>query len=266
MNTCTSTAQPEREPSKFEVAAPIVRLWLLRLLVPLGAHKKFIAGIARFEKIDELLTDLEYWIEQGEDDEFDRKSTLKELTKLHRAANKKELAEDWIIQALELEHWIEQVENNEFDRKSALKELSKLHKAAEKELKDAKVPDPIANKIKGIAKLAKLSEIDCRILELIMLLKNERSLECAFDNVDPLNDLWGQHLQDDVSVLSAFLSVLLALPQDEIRLSLGKNGTLTKNLGLGEAGRVKTIWNVLRWVWRYYREKVRKAQFNRCAI
>ena len=256
-----------------KAAAPIVRLWLLRLLVPLGAHKKFIAGIARFEKIDELLTDLEYWIEQGEDDEFDRKSAIKELlkklkklnretTELHKAA-KKARAKGWIIQDLGLEHWIEQVENNEFDRKSALKELSKLHKAAEKELKDAEVPDPIANKIKGIAKLAKLSETDCRILELIMLLKNERSLECAFYNVDPLNDLWGQHLQDHVSVLSAFLSMLLALPQDEIRLSLGKNGTLTKNFGLG---RVKTIWNVLRWVWHYYREKVRKAQFNRCAI
>lgn len=178
MNTRTSTAQPDREPFVLEsrkAAAPIVRLWLLRMLVPLGAaHKElFVRG-------DEV-----------------------------------------IIQALGLEHWIEQVENNEFDKKSALKELTKLHEAAEKELKHAKVPDPLANNIKQVATLAKLSKTDCRILEFLTLLHTERSLACAVENLMPLNDLCDY--QDVISVLSA----LLALPQDEIHSSLAKNSVLT---------------------------------------
>lgn len=178
MNTRTSTAQPDREPFVLEsrkAATPIARLWLLRMLVPLGAHKEL------FERGEEV-----------------------------------------IIQALGLEHWIEQEENDEFDKKSALKELSKLHEAAEKELKNAKVPDPLANNIKQVATLAKLSEIDCRILEFLTLLHTERSLACAVENLAPLDDLWDY--QDVVSVLSA----LLALPQDEIRSSLAKNSVLTK--------------------------------------
>ena len=228
MNTRTSIAQPEREPFKLEsrkAPAPIVRLWLLRMLVPLGAHKEFIAEVAESEYYG------------GE--------------------------EDLIIQALGLEHWIEQKENDEFDKKSALKELSNLHEAAEKELKNAKVPDPLANNIEQIATLAelsetdydifefllsetdyrlfelltllpterllaylaKLSETDCRILEFLTLLCTEQSLAYVVENYAPLNDL--RDHQDVVSVLSA----LLALPQDEICLSLAKNSVLTK-LGL----------------------------------
>ena len=178
MNTRTSTARPEREPFKLEsrqAPTPIARLWLLRMLVPLGAHKELLEG-----------------------------------------------GEEVIIQALGLEHWIEQEENDEFDKKSALKELSKLHEAAEKELKNAKVPDPLANNIKQVATLAKLSETDCRILEFLTLLHTERSLACAVENLAPLDDLWDH--QDVVSVLSA----LLALPQDEICSSLAKNSVLTK--------------------------------------
>ena len=155
-----------------QAATPIVRLWLLRMLVPLGAHKSI-----RFT------SDVET-----------------------------------IAHALELEHWIEQQENDEFDRKTALKELSKLHRAAEKELKNAKVSDCLANNIKRIARLAKLSETDCRLLEFTTLLHVEPSLEKAAAAFDDLSS------RDVVR----FLSALLALPQDEIRSSLGKDSALTK--------------------------------------
>ena len=219
-----------------KAAAPIVRLWLLRMLVPLGAHKEFIESIAR---------DLD-----GEEFVIQARNAVGEN-------------EDLIIQALGLEHWIEQKENEEFDKKSALKELSNLHEAAEKELKNAKVPDPLANNIEQIAKLAelsetdydifefllsysdyrlfelltllpterllaylaKLSETDCRILEFLTLLCIEQSLAYVVENYAPLNNL--RDHQDVVSVLSA----LLVLPQDEICLSLAKNSVLTK-LGL----------------------------------
>ena len=242
MNTRTSIAQPEREPFILEsrkAAAPIVHLWLLRMLVPLGAHKEFIESIAR---------DLD-----GEEFVIQARNSVGEN-------------EDLIIRTLGLEHWIEQKENDEFDKKSALKELSNLHEAAEKELKNAKVPDPLANNIEQIATLAelsetdydsfefllfllpysdyrlfelltllpterllaylaKLSETDCRILEFLTLLCTEQSLAYVVENYAPLNDL--RDHQDVVSVLSA----LLALPQDEICLSLAKNSVLTK-LGL----------------------------------
>ena len=199
-----------------KAAAPIVRLWLLRMLVPLGAHKKFIADFADF-----------YF--------------------------------DEIVQGLGLEHWwVKQGKNYVFNRKSALKELTKLHRIAEKELKNAKAPDSLANNIKQVAKLvklsetdyrvfefltllhterslaveklAKLSETDCRILEFLTLLHTERSLAEAV-NIAPLDDL--RDHQDVVSVLSA----LLALPRDEIYLSLAKNS------GLIELGLVKLDLN-----------------------
>lgn len=155
-----------------QAATPIVRLWLLRMLVPLGAHKSI-----------HFTSDVET-----------------------------------IAHALEMEHWIEQQENDEFDRKSALKELTKLYRAAEKELKNAKVSDCLANNIKRIARLAKLSETDCRLLEFATLLHVEPSLGKATEAFDELSS------RDVV----CFLSALLALPQDEIRSSLGKDGALTK--------------------------------------
>ena len=155
-----------------QAATPIVRLWLLRMLVPLGAHKsiRFASDAAT------------------------------------------------IAHALELEHWIEQEENDEFDRKSALKELSKLHRAAEKELKNAKVSGCLANNIKRIARVAKLSDIDCRLLEFATLLHAEPSLEKAAATFDELSS------RDVVR----FLSALLALPPAEIRSSLGKDSALAK--------------------------------------
>ena len=157
-----------------QAATPIVRLWLLRMLVPLGAHKSF-----------------------------------------HFTSDVKTIAH-----ALELEHWIEQIESDEdeLDRKSALKELSKLHRAAEKELKNAKVSDCLANNIKRIARLAKLSEIDCRLLEFATLLHVEPSLGKATEHFDDLSS------RDVV----CFLSALLTLPHAEIRSSLGKDSALTK--------------------------------------
>jgi len=159
-----------------QAAAPIVRLWLLRMLVPLGAHSKIIGR-----------------------DSIDYRG-------------------ETIAQALELEHWIEQIENKEFDRKSALRELSKLHRDAEKELKNAKAPDCLANNIKRIAKLAKLSETDCRLLEFATLLHVDPSLERAAAAFDELSS------RDVVR----FLSALLALPHAEIRSSLGKDSALAK--------------------------------------
>ena len=237
MNTRASIAQTEWEPFKLEsrqAAAPIVRLWLLRMLVPLGAHKEFIAGVAeRCKMTTELLyllthiLDLEHWIELKESDEFDIKSTLNELNKLHREAvklhraAKKAQAEDWIIQALGLEHWI----GGEFDKKSALKELIELHRAAEKEPKSTEVPPgPLANKIKQATTRAWFSNIDCRIFECAALLHAEPSLMHVIASFAPLNEL--RNHQDVVSVLST----LLALPQDEICLSLEKNSGLTNFL------------------------------------
>lgn len=159
-----------------QAAAPIVRLWLLRLLVPLGGHSKIMGH----HFMDPLP----------------------------------------IAQALELEHWIEQIESDEdkFDRKSALRELSKLHRAAEKELKNAKVSDCFANNIKRIARLAKLSETDCRLLEFATLLHDEPFLKEVAEAFGDLSS------RDVVRLLSA----LLALPQAEIRSSLGKDSALAK--------------------------------------
>ncbi len=69
----------------FGPASPLIRLWLLRLLVPLGGYRRFIRdrGFGDDEVVE--LVGLGHWIESGER-EFDEAMVRAELRSLHARA------------------------------------------------------------------------------------------------------------------------------------------------------------------------------------
>jgi hypothetical protein len=71
---------------KIEVA-PIIQLWLLRLLVPLGAYRDFV-GAHEFsnERLAEVIG-LGDWV-NSESRDYDKKQVQAELRKLHQAAER----------------------------------------------------------------------------------------------------------------------------------------------------------------------------------
>lgn len=153
---------------------PIVRLWLLRILVPLGGHRHFITqhGFAN-DGLSEVLG-------FGAEDE--------------------ELVRDFSPGAVRLE-------------------LRKLHQDTERKHSRAGVPACLAGNVARLADLVGLSATDCRILEFAVLLHNERLLD---DTADWLGQL------SSVKVFHA-LSVLVDLPEQEIRESLSASGLLVRS-------------------------------------
>lgn len=151
--------------------APIIHLWLLRLLVPLGAHRDFIHQ--------------------------------------HGFHN------DALAAMLGLGDWIDPVDSD-FDQRIVRAELRKLHQAAERKLRGVEAPSCLSGNVVRLSELVGLSDTDCRILEFAVLIQSERLLD---DTADWLGQL------SSVKVFHA-LSVLLDLPEIEIRAGLSAQGIL----------------------------------------
>lgn len=153
---------------------PIIRLWLLRILVALGGHREFV--------------------------------------KSHGFNN------DTLAEALGLGHWIDP-SPNDFDLKTVQAELRQLHQKAEKQWAKAALPDCLRNNVGQLSDLVGLSTTDCRILEFAVSIHNERLLD---DTADWLGQL------SSVKVFHA-LSILLNLPEPEIRSSLSAQSILARS-------------------------------------
>ena len=153
---------------------PIVHLWLLRLLVPLGGHRSFI--------------------------------------------HKHDLGDDALAEALGLGDWIEPTAKT-FNPQAVRLQLRKLHQFKEREAHEAAVPVCLGRNIARLQKLVGLSEADCRILEFAVLIHSERLLDDLADGLGALST---------VKVFHA-LSVLLDLPEREIRSALSAQGILARS-------------------------------------
>jgi len=110
-------------------------------------------------------------------------------------------------------------ELGDFSHKDALNQLRKLHQLMESESQTASVPIRLQENIARLAKLVGLSESDCRILEFAVLIKNEPMLEEAADCLKSLT----------TEKLTRMLSVILDLPESEVRLSLSQQSILDKS-------------------------------------
>ena len=162
-------------PSKSTVdLTPMVRLWILRLLVPLGGDREFV----------------------------------------HRHG----FSNDPFAQMLGVGELVDP-ENRAFDPKTVRPEIHKLHQTGERELRGAAMPSCLASNVARLSKLVGLSDTDCRILEFGVLLHNERLLDDASDWLGQLSSM---------KVFRA-LSVLLDLPEHEIRSSLSASGILNRS-------------------------------------
>lgn len=153
---------------------PVVRLWILRLLVPLGGHQRFLDRQGFNDDTLALLLGLGGWIDPSAPD---------------------------------------------FEQKTVLAELRKLHQACERKLHNPAMPAFLRDNVERISKLVGLSDADCRILEFVVLIHNDRVLDDAACFLG---------MQSSAKVFRA-LSVLLNLPEDEIRSSLKPNGILARS-------------------------------------
>ena len=153
---------------------PIVRLWILRLLIPLGGHREFISQ--------------------------------------HGFGN------DTLAEVLGLSDWIDP-SPRDFDPKKVRSELRKLYQASEQKIGDATPPAGLDANIARLSALVGLSETDCRILEFAVLIHSEQLLDDTADWLGQLSSMKVIHV----------LSVLLDLPERDVRLSLSAQGALAKS-------------------------------------
>ena len=154
--------------------SPLVKLWLLRLLVPLGCHR-----------------DIHH---QGfsEDDRLTSAIGLADLDDL---------------------------ESYELSPAAFRNKLRVLHAQGERKLRNSAVPPCLAANIARLSKLVGLSDSDCRILEFSVLIHTERILDDTADGLGQLSSAKLMHA----------LSVLLDLPEPEVRSSLSPQGILAKS-------------------------------------
>ena len=120
---------------------PLVRLWLLRLLIPLGVGKNCFNLQGKFDYV--IGVDFSHF-----------------LAEIFDTGN------EWYTKS-----------NNRINPKKALGCLYKLYKTEEKTLRKAKAPRVLAANVERLSKLAGLSPADCRILEFAVLLYSDEVLE-----------------------------------------------------------------------------------------
>lgn len=149
----------------------LVKLWLLRILVPLNGQHEFISSLGIH---NERLADI-----------------LGLITPANMAFEELEI-------------------------KKARAQLSKLYEAGEKKFIKAELPQVLTANIRRLADLVGLSAIDCHVLAFVILLHNDRLLEDTAEWLDPLST---------TQVYQA-LSVILALPEADIRKSLASKSVL----------------------------------------
>ncbi len=66
---------------------PVIRLWLLRILVPMGGHREFVRSQGIYNDTLAEAIGLGHWIDPSPDD-FDEKAVHSELRELHQQAEK----------------------------------------------------------------------------------------------------------------------------------------------------------------------------------
>ena len=181
-----STRQPRRRAKVTDLEAtvtePIICLWMLRMLVVLGAHREFFSAHG--------------------------------------------FRYDSVALTLGLGHWIDP-QPHDFDVKAVKAEIRQLHQSAETESRHLRLPACLRNNVLRLSDLVGLSSTDCRILEFVVMLNNERALSDVTELLGVLSSA------KDCRVLS----VILALPESEISKSLSLKGILARS-GLLSVGRL----------------------------
>lgn len=123
-----------------------------------------------------------------------------------------------LAKAVGLDHWSDPIDIA-FNRVSARKELARIHDAAELERRRNDLPSVLKKNVSRLSSVIGLSEAECRILEFVVLLKVEQSLEAAANFLGSLSS---------VKVFRS-LAVILDLEEEDVRAAFSSRSTLTKS-------------------------------------
>ncbi len=188
---------------------PIVQLWLLRLLVPLECHRKFIGKInydneeiARVLglKIDRDNYDNEYTIDAAAVDEALKLAFGYETNSDAIKSDKKD-------------------DTTRFDPEQALRQLKQRYKQVASNPHYAALPQPLADNIAQLSAQIGLSPAEAHILAFAIMIRTDSLLDEACD--------W---LGRELNTLKLYrvLSVLLGFSQDQIREALSSRSMLAQ--------------------------------------
>ncbi len=131
---------------------------------------------------------------------------------------RRDFSNDTTAEMLGLERWIDP-EGFDFDPKAVRNELRALHRSAEGSLNNSRVSAFLGRNIARLARLASLSVTDCRLLEFAVMIKSDKSLDDIADNLGQLSSIKTQQT----------LSVVLNLPENDIRQSLSRHSALARS-------------------------------------
>lgn len=132
--------------------------------------------------------------------------------------NQHGFSNDTLAEMLGLSEWIDPAPRD-FEPKTVRAELRKLYQAGERKLRNSPTPVCLSSNVARLSKLVGLSESDCRILEFAVMIQNERLLDDTADWLGQLSSVKAFHA----------LSVLLDIPEPEIRASLSAQGILARS-------------------------------------
>ena len=188
----------------LNVVEPIVRLWILRLLIPVECHRKLIGkhGINN-DEIARLFA-----LQTGSDNSDDESSVEHALK---CALNLDDSDEHNNSESDKPE--------KQYDAKQALHQLKRCYEETEQNASRIALPQPLADNIQLLATQVGLTEVECAILAFSVLIHSNRLLSEAAD--------W---LGRDLNSLKVYqvLSVLLGYPEVEIRAALSMRSALSQ--------------------------------------
>lgn len=176
----------------------ISRLWLLRMLVPLGAHRGFINTHGFNDDVLAKVLGLGRWIEG--DNEF-RPDSWEQP------------------EACELIDEDAPSEPLDYQPKQVRTELRRLHRIAERKSTSGKLPQFLHSNLNRLASLVGLRDVDVRVLEFAVMIHGDGLLAKAAEWLGQLTT---------VQLIHA-LSVVLDLPESQVREALGAKGVLARS-------------------------------------
>jgi SpoVK/Ycf46/Vps4 family AAA+-type ATPase len=123
---------------------------------------------------------------------------------------------DGLAHAIGLGDWID-CTRRDFDRKLALAEMRQMHKSMEAHAAEKVIPPILRDNVARLSRLVGLSSTECRILEFAVMIRIEPALDEACDRLGSLSS----------NKVCYALSVILNLPDSEVRLALSSSSALT---------------------------------------
>ena len=186
---------------------PIIKLWILRLLMPLECHHKFIRTNSFLDnEIARLFS-----FQTKSDIEIENDFTNEIEIALREALNPDD--------SPEMEnHGAPKKTTNDFDANQALIHLKHCYLQTEKVAATIELPQPLADNIKQLAAQVGLSQVESQILAFAVLMHTQRILETAINWLEKLNKHKVYHV----------LSVLLGFTEVEIREALSRQSVLSQ--------------------------------------